>query len=75
MSGLTETWTTSQEQDRGMLCFFGCLLHRKNQSPVTSIVLDLAATLFTPDLQKSFVDSNTSPHLHQSSDEGIFIFQ
>ena len=38
---------------------------------VTSIVLDLASKLFTPETQKCFMDSNTSPTLHQHSGEEI----
>ena len=48
----------------------------KNWSPFTAIVLDLAATLFTPQLQKCFVDSKTSPtHPIGIDNEWIFIFE
>ena len=48
MSGLMDTWLTPQEQYGGILSSI-VFLRLKNRSPFTSIVLDLAATLFTPE--------------------------
>ncbi len=55
MSGLTDTWMTPQEQYGGLLCFYSVVcLRLKNWSLFTLIVLDLAATLFTPETPKLF---------------------
>ena len=58
MSGPTDTWMTPQEQYGGSLCSFFSLEER-------SIVLDMAATLVTPETPEVFCGLNTprTPHL------------
>ena len=61
MSGLTGM--TPQVQYGGMLCsvvFY--VLRLKTWLPVTSVLLDLAATLFTPETPECFVDSKHFTH-------------
>ena len=63
MSGLPDTWMTSQEQYGGILCFFPVVfMCLKKWSAFTSVVLDSALTLFTPETPKCFMDSNTLPN-------------
>ena len=70
MSGLANNWMTPQEQYGGWMVVF---LRWKYQSPVTSIVLDLAATLFTPETPKLFCGLKHFffPPLHRKSGELI----
>ena len=50
-----DTVSTPQEQYGGILNFLSdAFLSSKNRSPFTSIVFDLAATLFTPESPKVF---------------------
>ena len=52
MSELTDTWMTPHEQYGGMLSFFCCFIRSEDRSLMSSIVLDSAATLFTPETPK-----------------------
>ena len=54
MSGLLDTWIIPHVQYGGMLCFFLLFYSAKEEIIVTSIVLDSAATLFTPETPKGF---------------------
>ena len=68
-SGLPDTRMTPQEQYGGMLRFFLGFLHLKKWSTFNSIVLDWAATLFTPETPKVFFGLYPPSHLY--SDEKI----
>ena len=60
---------TPQEPDCGMLCFHSVVLLRlKKKSPVTSVVSDSAATVFTPWDSRSFLWTQTLHPLHQSGE-------
>ena len=54
MSGLADTCRTPHEQYGGMLCFFCCLITSEDRLLMSSIILDLARTLFTPESPKVF---------------------
>ena len=64
---------TPQEQYGGTLWYFSVdFLRLENWSPFTSIVLDLAAPLFTPETPKVFLWTPTRhPPLHRHSGEQI----
>ena len=65
MSGLTDTWTTPHEQYGGIFRFVVVIyLRLKKWSPFTSILLNLAATLLTPETPEVFC--GLEPFTHPS---------
>ena len=57
---------TPQEQYGGILCYFSVVFLHFKESPVTSIVLDLAATLFSPESPEVFWGLKHSTYLSVS---------